>query len=98
MKARQLRLDFSAARAHWAPNLEFAQTQNASSLMPAHVEPFLIKVMKEARGRLCAEHSDLLRDIDTLIRQETQHYVQHQRFNERCAPLGIPGWQNSSVN
>lgn len=36
---RYPRIDFSKVRAHWAPNIAFAQFQNATSIIPAPVEP-----------------------------------------------------------
>jgi predicted metal-dependent hydrolase len=88
MKIRQLKMDFSRVRPHWAPNAEFAQAQNASSLMPVHVEPYLIKVMKRAREELGPEHARLKEDINVFIRQETQHYKQHQLFNQALYDAG----------
>ena len=88
MKIRQLKMDFSQVRPHWAPNPEFAQAQNASSLMPVHVEPYLIKVMKQARELLGPEHARLKEDINIFIRQETQHYKQHQQFNQAMYDAG----------
>lgn len=88
MKIRQLKMDFSRVRPHWAPNPEFAQAQNASSLMPVHVEPYLIKVMKKAREELGPEHARLKEDINVFIRQETQHYKQHQLFNQALYDAG----------
>lgn len=88
MKVRHLSLDFAAVRVHWAPNAEFAQAQNASSLIPVHVEPYLIKVMKRAREALGPEHEKLKEDINVFIRQETQHYKQHALFNKSLHDAG----------
>lgn len=88
MKIRQLKMDFSKAHAHWAPNIEFAQGQNAASLMPVYVEPYLIKVMKKAREQLGPEHEQLKDDINVFIRQETQHYKQHGLFNKALYQAG----------
>jgi len=88
MKLRRLKIDFSGIGAHWAPNREFAQNQNAASLMPVHVEPYLIKVMLEAKNLLGPEHADLIADVDMFIHQETQHYKQHQQFNKALYAAG----------
>jgi uncharacterized protein len=88
VKVRKLKMDFSQARAHWAPNREFAQSQNAASLMPVHVEPYLIKVMLEAKKRLGPEHAALKADVDLFIHQETQHYKLHQQFNRALYAAG----------
>ena len=88
MKVRKLKMDFSRVRAHWAPNREFAQNQNAASLMPVHVEPYLIKVMQAAKKLLGPEHAALIADVDIFIHQETQHYKLHQQFNKALYAAG----------
>ena len=52
MKARFPTFDFSKVRAHWTRSPEFAQRCNAASLVPAYVEPFLLKVMKTAKDKI----------------------------------------------
>jgi len=42
LKIRKLRMDFAMVGPHWTRNPEFAQSQNAASLMPVHVEPCLL--------------------------------------------------------
>jgi len=88
MKLRRLKMDFSKARPHWAPNREFAQNQNAASLMPVHVEPYLIKVMLRAKELLEPAHAALKADIDLFVQQESQHYKQHQQFNKALYAAG----------
>jgi len=46
--------------------------------------------MKRAREQLGADagHEALRRDIDIFIRQETQHYKQHQLFNKTLYEAG----------
>ena len=51
MKVRRLKIDYSTIKPHWAPNIEFAQHENAGGLTPAHVEPYLIKVMNQAKAQ-----------------------------------------------
>lgn len=65
-----------------------SQNQNAASLMPVHVEPYLIKVMQKAKELLGSEHAALKADIDLFIRQESQHYKQHQQFNKALYAAG----------
>lgn len=88
MKIRQLKMDFSQVRPHWAPNIEFAQHENAASLMPVHVEPYLIKVMIKARALLGPEHAALIEDLNILIKQEVQHHNQHKAFNQKLYDAG----------
>jgi predicted metal-dependent hydrolase len=81
MRIRRLKMDFSKLRPHWAPNSEFAQRENASSLIPVYVEPFLIRVMSKARSMLGPEHAALIEDIDVFIKQEVEHHHVHRDFN-----------------
>jgi len=81
-------MSFAASPAHWSSNPEFAQAQNASSLMPVHVEPYLIRVMHKAKEQLGPEHAALRADIDLFILQETQHYKLHQQFNRKLYAAG----------
>ena len=49
MRVRQPKFDFSNTRAHWAVSPEFAQLQNATSIIIPYLERFLNKVMGKAR-------------------------------------------------
>lgn len=90
MIVRLPRIDYSNVRAHWAPNIAFAQHQNATSIIPAPVEPWLIKVLQAALPKL-GEGADALReDVKTFIGQESQHFRQHRMFNKVIAAQGYP--------
>ncbi|WP_068070411.1 metal-dependent hydrolase [Novosphingobium lentum] len=88
MKARFPKFDFSNLRAHWAPNWEFAQRANAASLIPAHIEPYLLKVMMQAKQDIDPAKVRLHEDLDIFIKQEMQHCRQHIAFNKRMHALG----------
>lgn len=88
MIVRYPRIDFSKIRAHWAPNIAFAQFQNATSIIPAPVEPWLIKVLNRAMERLPAGSDRLREDVAAFIGQESQHFRQHQKFNKVIAAQG----------
>lgn len=88
MKARFPKFDFSNLRAHWAPNWEFAQRANAASLIPAYIEPYLLKVMMQARKQIDPAKARLHADLDVFIKQEMQHCRQHIAFNRRMHDLG----------
>ncbi len=88
MKARFPKFDFSNLRAHWAPNWEFAQRANAASLIPAYIEPFLLKVMMQAKPQIDPAKIALHSDLDIFIKQEMQHCRQHIAFNKRMHALG----------
>src|SRR3546814_14746540 len=82
MQVRFPKWDFSTVRAHWAPNHEFAQMQNAASTVPAYIEPYLVKVMLKAQAALPAAHEKLHRELAIFIKQEMQHCKQHIAFNK----------------
>lgn len=91
MKVRYPNFDFSNLRAHWAKEPEFSQNFNAFSTVPAHVEPFLIKVMTKAKKALGPQHEALIADIDIFNKQEIQHCKQHLAFNNKLYELGYEG-------
>jgi predicted metal-dependent hydrolase len=89
MKVRQPSLDFTGLDAHWAANTEAVRMLNAVGIVPAHIEPFLIKVMRLARAELDPQrHRDLIDDIDVLIRQEGQHTKFHAACNRAMRAAG----------
>jgi uncharacterized protein len=88
MKVRIPNVDFSTVPVHWAPNPEFAQSYNAFSTVPAHIEPYLVKVMIAARKQLDPKHVQLHKDMDTFIRQEVQHCKLHQAYNKHLVDSG----------
>jgi len=90
MITRFPRFDFSKVRAHWAPHREFAQKYNAASLVPAHVEPYLLKVMKQAQERLMPG-TRLHKEADIFCKQEMQHMKQHIAFNRHLREQGYEG-------
>ncbi len=78
MKVRRPDFEFADVVPHWAPNAEAAQLVNAANLVPAYIEPFLIKVMREAKARLDpTRDAALLDDVDVFMRQEGQHAKMH---------------------
>ena len=91
MQVRFPKWDFSKVRAHWAPNHEFAQMQNAASIVPAYIEPYLVKVMQQAQLALPARHEKLHRDLAIFIKQEMQHCRQHLAFNKALRAQGYEG-------
>ncbi len=96
MKVRSPDMDFSAVSPHWAPCMEFAQRFNASSTVPAHIEPFLVKVMMRAKIELektPQTHTQLLEDVDIFIKQEVQHCKRHLDFNRQLYDKGYAGMQ-----
>ena len=91
MKVRYPKFDFGAVRAHWAPHIEFAQRANASSTIPSHVEPYLVKVMLKAKAALDPAEKELHEELAVFIKQEAQHCKLHNAFNERLRAEGYEG-------
>jgi predicted metal-dependent hydrolase len=85
---RYPRIDYASIRAHWAPNIAFAQYQNATSIIPAPVEPWLIKVLQKALDFLPDGQDKLRQDISAFVGQESQHFRQHRMFNKVIAAQG----------
>ena len=82
LKLRKVDIDFSDATVHWNPEYpEFSHVFNAFSIGAPHIEPFLIKVMRQVRERIPESGADLLRDIELFNSQEGRHYRMHMKFN-----------------
>jgi uncharacterized protein len=82
MKVRVLQADFSTLKPHWAENKEFAQLYNGASTCPAHLEPYLCKVMVKAKSVLPKKFEKLHGEVEIFIKQEMQHCKQHIAFNK----------------
>lgn len=91
MKVRVPHWDFSKIRAHWAPVPEFAQSYNAFSIVPAHIEPYLMKVMRRAKDVLDPKHVKLHEDIAIFNKQEMEHCKNHVAFNRALYDQGYEG-------
>jgi len=90
LKVRYPKIDYSKIRAHWSPNIAFAQHNNATSIVPIPVETWLIKVMQASLEKLPAGDTKLREDIKGFIGQESQHFRQHRLFNKVIAAQGYP--------
>lgn len=82
MKARKPNFDFDRALPHWSWHREFAQAFNAASTTLPHLEPYLNRVIRRAREEIGKGRNELTAAIDLFIRQEANHYQQHQRYND----------------
>jgi predicted metal-dependent hydrolase len=91
MQVRTPQLNFPDHPAHWAPNKEFAQSVNGQSILPAHIEPYLVKVMVKAKAKLDPKEAALHRKLDIFIKQEMQHCRQHIAFNRKLRESGYEG-------
>ncbi len=82
LRVRQPEIDFEDCFPNWAPHLEFAMFMNAFSIIPVHLEPYIVKVYAEAKKLLDPEKdAELIAEVDWFCAQEIQHYRQHLRFN-----------------
>ncbi|MEM9176639.1 MAG: metal-dependent hydrolase [Myxococcota bacterium] len=82
MRPRLPRIDFSKADGLWIPRWpEMAHRLNGASLFLPYLEPYLIRVMKQARPLLEAKAPSLLPEVDVFNRQEANHYKVHAAYN-----------------
>ncbi len=86
MQVRKVEIDFANAKIHWNPRQpEYAQLLNGLSSGFPLLEPFLIKVIRQAK-LLAPVH--MHRDIDLFCGQEGRHYRQHAKFNKLLYDAG----------
>jgi predicted metal-dependent hydrolase len=82
MTIRRPRFDFEHAETIWTPaHPEFGYTFNGGSLVLPYLEPYLIRVMRQARKQLVDLRPDLVADIDLFNGQEANHYKIHGDYN-----------------
>jgi hypothetical protein len=92
VKVRQPALDFSEIDPVWADSPGTVHFVNAMGIVPAYVEPFLIKVMRRAEAELDPiADASLLRDIELFNQQEAQHFKFHRALNRWVRAKGYEG-------
>jgi len=92
VQVRQPDFDFTGIDPVWADDPVAVHGINAQGLVPAYIEPFLIKVMRRAKAELDpVEHADLLADLDVFNKQEAQHFKFHAALNRWIREGGYPG-------
>lgn len=83
---RKVDIDFSHAKIHWNPSQpEYAQLLNGLSSGFPLLEPFLIKVVRQAKD-LAPAH--MQHELDLFIAQEGRHFKQHAKFNHLLEEAG----------
>jgi hypothetical protein len=84
VKARRPALDFSRSPGPWVPDAPgYAYQLDSASLMLPYLEPYLIKVQKQARERLDPQRdAELIRDVELFNQQEANHFRLHAQYNE----------------
>jgi predicted metal-dependent hydrolase len=89
MKVRKPNFDYSNVPLYWAKNHEFAQRWNTGSLIPAYIEPFLVKVLFKCKPLLEEKRcANLLEDVNIFIKQEMEHCKSHIKFNRHYSTFG----------
>lgn len=67
---------------------EWSHMVNGASLTMPHLEPFLIRTVRESMAHIT--DPELLKEARGFNAQEGQHYVNHQRFNDLLKANGYP--------
>ncbi|WP_052223685.1 metal-dependent hydrolase [Novosphingobium malaysiense] len=90
MIVRYPKFDFSDFKFYWSHNMAFSQDRNATAIIPSPVEPWLIKLLREAMPKLPQKYAWLKADAEKFIAQESQHFRQHRTFNKLMVDAGFP--------
>ncbi len=72
-----------------ANNIVLSYATTGVSLYVAYLEPFLVKSLRRVLDQVT--DAELKENVDRFCRQEAQHYMQHERFNEAILGKGYPG-------
>jgi uncharacterized protein len=89
IKVRQPSFDFAGVPPVWGSNLDAVHRMNATGMIPAYIEPYLIKVLRRAKVEIDpVQFPDLVEDIDAFVRQEAQHYKVHASLNKVIREAG----------
>ena len=83
LQHRQPDLDFDGVPALWSPVPEFALFFVAGSTGAPAVEPYLNRVMAQAKPML--KDPELQKDAEIFIKQETAHFQIHNKYNAEMA-------------
>lgn len=81
--------EFDAGKVIWPNAPEVSVIFNAMSTSTPVVEKFLNKVMMAARKQIGPESPELREEIDDFVRQESNHYRIHARWNELVEQAGL---------
>jgi len=74
---------------HWnRARPELSHMVNATSLFLPYMEPFIIDTVREPTEKLT--DLDFVNEVKAWIGQESQHFLQHRRYNEVLIARGYP--------
>ncbi len=80
---RRPEFDFEDSPRNWMPaHPAFGYELNGGSLILPYLEPYLIRVMKQAKDKLGGRDPRLAREIDLFNGQEANHYRLHAGYNK----------------
>jgi predicted metal-dependent hydrolase len=88
MIVRKPKFAVESAPLLWARIPEFAQYWNGASFTAPYIEPHLNQLMQQCQKKLERKDPALHQEIDTFVRQESNHFRLHMRFNERMYAQG----------
>jgi uncharacterized protein len=91
MKARRPAIQFEQALPHWSWHREFAQAYNAGSTSLPQLEPYLNRIVRQARDRLPPKQAELREAAQIFMQQEANHYKFHQLYNDTLYNAGYTG-------
>ncbi len=81
MLVRYPTFDLSTSSPQWGDNAEAVVIINAGGIIPAAIERFLIRVMRQAKKLLDpVADAELIADIETFNKQEGQHLKLHNEY------------------
>jgi hypothetical protein len=82
MIVRKPEFDYHSTPRNWMPgNPGFGYQLNGGSLTLPYLEPYLIRVMRQAKDRLGDTRPELSREIDLFNGQEANHFKIHRAYN-----------------
>lgn len=82
------RIDYSDVPRRWANNLPFCHDRNATGIIPAPVEPWLIKLLQRVLPMIPDADAEVRAGVEGFIGQESQHFRQHRQFIKALVDLG----------
>lgn len=89
LKVREPDFDFRPDEIIWPEAPEVSVIFNAMSTCTPVVEQFLNKVMMQCRRQVGADRAHLRDEIDDFVRQESNHYRTHQKYNAMVEAAGL---------
>jgi hypothetical protein len=79
---RRPEFEYHASARNWMPNNpDFGYRLNGGSLTLPYLEPYLIRVMRQAKEVLGTARPELQNDIDLFNGQEANHFKLHRTYN-----------------